>query len=98
MVVVGFSAQRLRDGSLSSCHHLHRQVARSDEQVEDETYGSGGNGGEQCVGHSMAEDASRIFLCADGGQCGGDCQHDGGHGEKLEQAGVDSSDERHQGV
>ena len=98
MVVVGFSAQRLRDGSLSSCHHLCGQVSRSDEQVEDETYGCGGNGGEQCVGHSMAEDASRIFLRADGSQCGGDGQYDGGHSEELEQAGVDCSSECHQSV
>ena len=98
MVVIGLAAECLGDGGLSAADHLRRQVARTDEEEEHEAYRCCGEGGEQCVGHGMAEDTPRVFLVTDGGQCDHDGQHDGGHGEELEQSRIDGGDEVHQCV
>ena len=98
MIVVGLAAESLGDGGLPAADHLRWQVARTDEEEEHEAYRRCGKGGEKRVGHGMAEDTACVFLVTDGGQCGDDGQHDGGHGEELEQPRVDGGDEVHQCV
>lgn len=98
MVVIGLAAEVLGNAGLSAGHHGSRKVAWMNKKKQNESHRCSRHSCEQRVRKRMPKDAARVFLVADGGQCGDDGQHDGGHGEKLKKTGVDRGDERHQRV
>ena len=78
--------------------HLEGQVAGGYHHIERQSYGSRNKGCQQGVGDGVTEDAPRVPAVAQRGQCRGDGQHDGWHGQQLEQPRIDHCHEVGYGI
>ena len=92
MVIVGKLFQLLRYICHAGTNNISRQIARSNEQVQSQTYQSCRESSQQGIADGMDENLPSFLSASQICQGSNNCQGNGWHSNKLEKSGKYSSD------